>query len=389
MLKTKKISTPYYFIDENVLLSNLEKINYLRKNAGIKVLLATKCFSTFAVFPLLKKYLDGTISSSLYETKLGHDKFGKETISYCVGYKEEEIKEINKIADKIIFNSLSQFYSYNNIINPEIDIGLRINPGISYSKYDLADPCRKNSRLGECDYYAIRNLFFNEKFYNNQKVIKYPLKKINGLMFHFNCENEDFDNLKLNIEEIFKKYKDIISQVSWVSLGGGIRYTLDSFPLVRWAIFLKKLMNNLNIQIYLEPGEAVVKNSTKLITTVVDIAYNKKNIAIVDASTEGHMSDVLLYNDIPKVKDTSINYKYTYQIAGRSCLAGDIFGEYNFETPLKVGDTIEINDAGAYSIVKKNWFNGLQMPSIVVKRLSGKIDIVKTFKYKDFLSNNS
>lgn len=382
-----KINTPYYLIDENVLISNLEKIQYLRKYAGVKILLATKCFSTYAVFPLLKKYLDGTISSSLYETKLGYHKFGKETVSYCVGYKKEELLEIDKISSKIIFNSLSQFLLYSNIISTK-DIGLRINPMVSYSKYDLADPCRKYSRLGESDHSAVENFILNESS-SEVDFLNSSVKGIKGLMFHFNCENEDFDNLKENIKRIESNFGSLLSRVSWISLGGGIRFTSNNFPLIRLAILLKKLMDKYNIQIYLEPGEALVKNIAKLVTTIVDIVYNDKYIAIVDTCTEAHMPDVLLYQDKPIIEGSVSNGKYVYQIAGRSCLAGDIFGEYSFEKPLKIGDRIEIKDVAAYTIVKKNWFNGLQMPSIVVKKLSNEIKLVRSFDYKDFLKNNS
>jgi carboxynorspermidine decarboxylase len=370
----KKIDTPYYLIDESILLDNLKKIEYLQKFSGAKVLLATKCFSTWSVFPLIKKYISGTISSSLYEVKLGHDKIGKETHAYCVGYKPEELKIINRMADKIIFNSVSQFKNLCHNI-PISKIGLRINPGVGYSPFELADPTIAYSRLGE----------------SSSENIKQVLPYISGAMFHFNCDNEDFDNLIENLNHIEFCYKDVFNSVKWISIGGGISFTSNTYPLDDLVFKLKEISKrNNNIQIYLEPGEAIITKSAQLVTTIVDIVHNVIDSAIIDASTEAHMLDLLTYHIPAKIENTNKNgYTYKYRIAGRSCLSGDIFGDYNFKSPLSIGGRICIQDAAGYTMVKKNWFNGLQMPSIVVKRLSGRTELIKKFCYKDFLKSLS
>ncbi|MFN3550773.1 MAG: carboxynorspermidine decarboxylase [Endomicrobiia bacterium] len=366
-----KIETPYYFIDEKKILKNLKKIDYLKKISNIKVVLALKCFSTWSVFPLIREYLDGTTSSSLYETRLGYEKFGKETHAYCVGYKEEEIKEIKKYATKIIFNSVSQLKRFFNEVKDK-DIGLRINPKVSYSQYDLADPARKFSRLGVVD----------------KEKLKEVVNLIKGVMFHFNCENDNFENFSKNLDYISEEYKDIISSLKWLSLGGGIYFTKKNYPLKDFAKKLKLFSKQFKVQVYLEPGESVITETAELVTQIVDITHNQIDIAIVDASTEAHMLDLLIYRTPAKI-NTPINGKYKYMIAGRSCLAGDIFGIYNFKKKLKVGDIIRIQDAAGYTMVKKNWFNGLQMPSIVVKRLNGNIEVVRKFTYEDYLYNLS
>ncbi len=396
------MKTPYYLIDEKKLLKNLKRINYVRKNSGAKVVLALKCFSTWSVFPLMRKYMDGTTSSSLYETRLGYEKFGKEVHAYSAAFSKDDIKEIKKYANKIIFNSgtqLNLFYKYVSGMN----IGIRVNPKISYSHFDLADPARKYSRLGEAD----------------KKSILRIMPMISGVMFHFNCENDDFKNFSSALDFIGKNYGDLLKKLEWISLGGGIYFTKDSYPLEKFCKKLKEFGKKFGVQVYLEPGEAVITQTTELVTTVLDIVHNELDIAIVDTSTEAHMLDLLIYRTPAKtvfvenkncpersegsqaLSGTEIlppyqvrgqndcNSKFKYMIAGHSCLAGDVFGTYRFKNRLKIGDTIKISDAAGYTMVKKNWFNGVRMPSIVVKRLNGKLDIVRSFDYNDFKNNLS
>lgn len=362
-----KIETPYYLIDEKKILKNLKKLSWLKEKTGVKIVLALKCFSTWSVFGLIREYLDGTTSSSLYETRLGYEKFGKETHAYSVGYTLEEIKEIKKYSNIIIFNSISQLKKFYKEVK-DLSIGLRINPKVSYSQYDLADPARRFSRLGE----------------TNKDEVKKVLNLIDGVMFHFNCENDNFENLSRNLDYISEEFSDILSNIKWVSLGGGIYLTKKGYPIKKFAKKILSFNKKFKLQIYLEPGEAVITETAELITKVVDIVHNEIDIAIVDASTEAHMLDLLIYRTQAKIKSNPEG-KYRYMIAGRSCLAGDVFGVYNFKRKLKIGDIIRIQDAAGYTMVKKNWFNGLQMPSIVVKRLNGNIEIIRKFTYEDYL----
>jgi len=365
------LQTPYYLIDEKKLLSNLEKIKYIREKSGAKFVLALKCFSTWSVFGLMSKYMDGTTSSSLYEARLGHEQFGKEVHAYSVAYPENEIKELKKISTKIIFNSVSQLNKfYGNLKNK--NLGLRANPQISCSHFDLADPARKNSRLGVV----------------NKKDILKNLNKIKGLMFHFNCENDNVDNLKKSLDFIGAQYGEILKKLQWVSLGGGIYFTKKGYDIEKFISVLKNFSDKYGVQIYLEPGESSITNSAELHTSVLDITKNGKNIAVINASTEAHMLDLLIYNTPAKIETDKKN-KYEYIVAGRSCLAGDIFGTYKFKKPLKIGDNIVISDVAGYTMVKKNWFNGLPMPSIIVKRLNGKTEIIRQFNYTDFKKNLS
>ncbi|MFH1283946.1 MAG: carboxynorspermidine decarboxylase [bacterium] len=366
-----KLQTPYYLIDEKLLLKNLKRIKYLRDCSGAKSVLALKCFSSWSVFNLMKQYLDGTTSSSLYEAKLGFEKFGKEVHAYSVAFSRKDIDELKGFATKIIFNSISQLELFYSKVKSK-KIGLRINPQISYSDFDLADPARKYSRLGEKDYKAVLKI----------------ADKISGVMFHCNCENDNLEKVFSYIDRIAGKYGPLLRKLEWVSLGGGIYFTKDGFPLDKLANKLKEFSDRFDVQVYLEPGETAVTSSSYLVTKVLDIVHNEMDIAIVDSSIEAHMLDLLIYRTPAKMKNDSKG-KNSYMIAGKSCLAGDIFGIFNFKSKLQIGSIIYIADAAGYTMVKKNWFNGINMPSIVVKRLDDSLEIIKEFTYKDYINSLS
>lgn len=361
------IKTPYYLIHESKLLKNLKKIQIIKENTGAKFLLALKCFSTWSTFNFIKPYLDGVTCGSLYETLLANDKFGKEIQTYSIAYSKNEFQQIKLISNKIIFNSISQLKQFDIL---GISAGLRINPTISYSPYDLADPARKYSKLGVSCYKDIENI----------------IDLLDGLMFHFNCDNEDIDYYIVMLNYIVSLYGNLFKKIKWISLGGGFCFTNDNIDLEKFYEKIKEIKSKFNIEIYFEPGEAVVSNTTELVTSVIDIIKNEKNIAIVDASVEAHMLDLMTFNLSAKINSFG---QIKYIVAGKSCLAGDIFGEFLFNKELRVGDEIRFIDAGGYTMVKKNWFNGLKMPSIVIKRLNGDIDIVKIFTYDDFKNSLS
>jgi len=211
---------------------------------------------------------------------------------------------------------------------------------------------------------------------------------INGVMFHFNCENDDFADFSSNLDRLSRTYGRLLKKLEWISLGGGLYFTKEGYPLKAFCRKLKEFSDRFGVRIYLEPGEAAITRSAELVTTVVDIVYNEIDVAIVDASVEAHMPDLLIYRTPAKI-DCAAKGAHRYMIAGRSCLAGDVFGTYRFASRLAVGSTVRIADAAGYSMVKKNWFNGLAMPAIAVRRLGGRIETVRTFTYVDFKNNLS
>lgn len=364
-------STPYYLIDERRLEQNLQVVEHVRARSGAKSVLALKCFSTWGVFPLMQRYLDGTTSSSAYEARLGHERFGGETHAYSVAFDRAEVAEVAEFADKLIFNSVSQLDAHRDLVG-NASVGLRVNPGVSTSSFDLADPARRFSRLGVVD--------------DNELLAVTSL--IQGVMFHFNCENADVASLCNSLDAIGDRYGKVLGELQWVSLGGGISFTSEGFPLDRFCDALAAFAERHEVQVYLEPGEAVVTGSAELVTSVVDVVHNEIDVAVVDASVEAHMLDHLIYSTNPRLNAPATGERRV-MVAGRTCLAGDIFGDYRLAAPLQVGDEVRFADAAGYTMVKTTWFNGIRMPSIVVRRLDGTVETVRQFTYDDFVGSLS
>lgn len=366
-----KIRAPYYIIDERRLLHNLELIQQVRKTSGAKSVLALKCFATWGVFDLISQYLDGTTSSSLNEARLGYETFGKETHAYAVAWRSDEVEEVATFASKVIFNSANQLHSLHHLAQQCV-IGVRVNPGISHSHFDLADPARRFSRLG------ITNL----------SELRECLPLVTGVMFHYNCENNDVASFEKSLDVIAERYADVLRELQWVSLGGGVAFTDASYDITRFSDALRVFSERFDVQVYLEPGEAVITKTAELVTEVLDVVHNEVDIAIVNASIEAHMPDHLIYGTTPQLSQPGPG-DHRVIIAGRTCLAGDSFGEHFIAGPLAVGDEVRIADAAGYTMVKKSWFNGVPMPSIAVRRLDGSLDVVREFGYEDYKHNLS
>ena len=397
-------ATPYYLLDEAAIVANMKIIARLCELSGAKALLALKCFATWGVFDVMQPYLHGTTSSSLNEVRLGYETFGKgkdsdnkkETHAYSVAYSADEIDEVLNYADKIIFNSISQLNAFKDqAAAKSIPVGLRLNPKTSNSSFIIADPARPFSRLGEHD----------------KDKITAVLADITGVMIHNNCENDSFEAFSASLADIEGRFGEMLAQLEWVSLGGGIHFIAPDYPLEKLAERLKGFSEKYGVQVYLEPGEASIHGAGSLVTTVLDTMHNEKNLAVVDSSIEAHMLDLLIYResapivavnsdliniasldiDPTNIAPISENAKSADNtiIYGRSCLAGDIFGEYVLPNNLKIGDTVTFGNAAGYTMVKKNWFNGVNMPAIVIRRLDGSIDIQREFDYQDYKASLS
>ena len=251
-------------------------------------------------------------------------------------------------------------------------LGLRVNPGVSYSDFDLADPARKCSRLGVTDAGELADV----------------ADLLSGVMFHCNCENDSVDKFSKLLDHIALHYGPLLKKLDWVSLGGGLYFTKEGYPLDAFCAKLAAFSKQFDVQVYLEPGEASITRSGYLVTKVLDVVHNGMDIAIVDAAVETHLLDLLIYRQDAKIEDAPKD-GHTYMVAGRTCLAGDVFGTYKFAEKLQVGSLIPFADAAGYTMVKKNWFNGVPMPAIVVRRLDGRVEVVRTFTYEDYLSSLS
>ncbi|MEJ6655448.1 MAG: carboxynorspermidine decarboxylase, partial [Pseudomonas sp.] len=268
---------------------------------------------------------------------------------------------------KIIFNSISQLQRFSEA-SANHTRGLRLNPQVSSSDWLIADPARPFSRLGEWD---------------AQKVAQ-VIDQISGFMIHNNCENSDFALFDSMLQQIEERFGDLLKQVQWVSLGGGIHFTGDDYPLDQFCARLKQFSEQYGVQVYLEPGEAAITMSTSLEVSVLDTLYNGKQLAVVDSSIEAHMLDLLIYRQPARMEPC--DGAHEYMVCGKSCLAGDIFGEFKFDRELQVGDRLSFIDAAGYTMVKKNWFNGVKMPSIAVRQLDGEVELVREFGFEDFVS---
>lgn len=374
------ISTPYYLIDESRMLKAMERISYVRDISGAKSVLALKCFSSWCAFDFMKQYMAGTTSSSLYEARLGYEKFGGETHGYSVAYSQEEIPEVIECCDKVIFNSLNQLQQYQEQARAKgRSIGLRLNPEVGHSEYGLSNTVGQYSRLGA----------------RYDQLPEHITDMIDGAMFHMNCENDDFFNLSQQIDEIERRFATILPKLNWLSLGGGVAFTSDGYALDAFCERLKLLAKTYDLQVYLEPGEASVTNSTSLVVKVLDKIENQLPTLIVDAGVETHLLDVLVYQFVPSLKgaeeiaeenieEALQQGKAVYRVSGRTCLAGDVFGTYVFNREINVGDELEFTDVAGYSMVKKNFFNGIKMPAICHKDIHGETRVIREFNYEDF-----
>ncbi|MCX7991114.1 MAG: carboxynorspermidine decarboxylase [Proteobacteria bacterium] len=371
---TDKVETPCYLISENVIERNCQVLDYVQNETGAKILLALKAFAMWSAFPIINKYLKGVCASGPIEARLGFEEFRKEVHTFAPAYSDNDIVEVAKYSDFIIFNSvyqLNKFYPVVKSIKKNIEIGVRVNPGHSEVETDLYNPCLPGSRFG----------------LQSEDMEKVELSLISGLHFHALCEqNADVLVRVLNsFEERFSKY---IPHLKWVNFGGGHHITRKDYDLQLLIETIKSFRKKYNnITVYLEPGEAVVLNAGVLVSTVLDIVDNGMEIAILDTSAETHMPDVLAMPYKPKIIGAGEpdEFPYTYRLGGISCLAGDIIGDYSFPEPLKRGDRLVFLDMALYSFVKNTTFNGIRLPSLILFNHEKKeTKVVRRFGYKDY-----
>ena len=372
-LDLNKLPSPCYVVDEKLLTKNLELLNHVQERTGCNIILALKGFSMFSTFPLVGKYLKGVTSSSLFEARLGYEEMGKQVHIFAPAYRDDEFDEIMKYCDHIVFNSFNQWDKFKdkvkNFKGKKIECGIRINPEYSEIETDIYNPCFKNSRLGT----TLDN--FNEE----------DLEGIDGLHFHTMCE-QNSDTLERTIKVVEEKFGKYLKNMKWLNFGGGHHITRSDYDVEKLIECILYMKNKYDLDIYLEPGEAVALNTGFLVSTVLDIIENGMKLGILDTSAACHMPDVLEMPYRPHIIGSGMpgEKKYTYRFGGPTCLAGDIIGDYSFDEPLKIGDKLVFCDMAHYSMVKNNTFNGINLPSIVLYKEDGTIQIVKKFGYEDF-----
>ncbi|MBQ3911891.1 MAG: carboxynorspermidine decarboxylase [Lachnospiraceae bacterium] len=366
----KELSTPCYVADEAALVKNLEILKDVKEKAGCRILLAQKAFSMFSLYPLIEKYLDGTTASGLYEARLGREEFNGEVHVYSPAYTESEIAELSRIADHVVFNSTAQVRKYAGAFaGTHVSLGLRVNPECSTQETAIYDPCAPGSRLG------ITAANFDPE------VLEY----IDGLHFHTLCE-QNSDAFEVTLKAFEEKFGKYLDSLKWVNFGGGHHITRADYDRERLIRLIREFKTRHAVEVYLEPGEAIALNAGWLVTRVCDIVKNGMDIAILDASAACHMPDVLEMPYRPPMfaSGKAGEKAHTYRLASRTCLAGDIIGDYSFDCELHEGDILSFEDMAIYSMVKNNTFNGMPLPDIGILHADGRYETVKTFGYEDF-----
>ena len=374
-MRRNELPTPCYVIQEEQLRQNLEILKGVMDRTGCKILLAQKAFSMYEVYPLIAQYLSGTTASGLYEAKLGAEEmgipFGKETHIFSPAYKEEEFEEILTYCDHIVFNSFEQLERFGKrAAEAGKSVGLRINPQYSTLEgHEIYDPCAAGSRLGVTV----------EKF--RPELLEY----VDGLHFHTLCE-QDAQPLHDTLKEVERQFGEWLPKMKWLNFGGGHHITREGYDIALLERCICEMKEKYDLEIFLEPGEAVALNAGVLLTKVEEIVENSIQIAILDTSAACHMPDVLEMPYRPPLQDgyEAEEKEYTYRLAGPTCLAGDVIGDYSFEEPLKRGDTLTFEDMAIYTMVKNNTFNRMRLPAIVLEDKDGECRVVRQFEYEDF-----
>ncbi len=399
------IKTPAYVIDEKKLKENLEILDRVQRKSGARILLAQKAYSVYQTYPLIARYLTGATASGLFEARLAHEEMKLseqddhekkiENHVYEPAFEDDEMEELCNICDHIVFNSLNQLEHHRKtwesaVRDGRVSVGLRINPEFStQEEHEIYDPCSEGSRLGI-------------------KLADMPdelPEGVEGIHFHTLCE-QDFEPLKQtfhHVEKNFGKFfpaKDHTDEsandnneqgsgrkIKWINLGGGHHITRDDYNVDGLITFIKDIKKKYDIEVYLEPGEAIALDAGYLVTTIMDIVKtDRMPVLILDTSAACHMPDVLEMPYRPPLRNSEQpgELEFNYRLSSRTCLAGDIIGDYSFEHELHIGDRLVFEDMAIYSMVKNNTFNGMPLPDIDIMHENGEIDVIRKFGYDDF-----
>lgn len=364
--------SPAYVVDERLVRRNLGILKDVSERAGCRILLAQKAFSMFSLYPLLwEGGLAGTAASGLYEARLGREEMGGEVHVFSPAYREEEFDAIAEIADHVVFNSFAQWRRFGpRAAAAGCSCGLRLNPECSTQEgHAIYDPCAPGSRLG------VTAANFEPE----------ALAGIEGFHFHTLCE-QDSDALEKTLDALEETFGAYLGRVKWINFGGGHHITREGYDIERLIRLIARVRARYGVEVYLEPGEAVVLNAGYLVCSVLDTLRNGVDIAILDASAACHMPDVLEMPYRPPLLGAGLpgERAHTYRLAGPTCLAGDVIGDYSFDAPLKAGDRLAFGDMALYTMVKNNTFNGMPLPAIAVIGEDGALRVVKRFDYEDF-----
>ena len=377
-----QIPSPCYVLEEELLRRNLALIRSVKEAAGVNIILAFKAYALWKSFPVIREYIPHSTASSIHEARLAFEEMGSPAHTYSPAYTERDFPTILKYSSHITFNSLTQFERfYPQVVadGNRVSCGLRINPEYSEVETDLYNPCAPGSRLG----------------ITADKLPELP-QGVEGLHFHTLCESTSYD-LEKTLAQVENRFGHLLPHIKWLNMGGGHHITRNDYDITRLEKCITYAQDQWNLCVYLEPGEAVALNAGYLITRVLDIVENNgTHIAILDTSAACHMPDVIempymppLYGakavtDKPATNADSTHPDFVYRLAGPTCLAGDVIGDYTFAAPLHEGSLLVFQDMAIYSTCKNNTFNGMPLPDIYKMQTDGAFVKLTDFGYSDF-----
>ncbi|WP_128892365.1 carboxynorspermidine decarboxylase [Erythrobacter sp. HKB08] len=370
-----RVDSPAFVVDAAKLRANLQVLAEIRDVADIKMLSALKAFSMWSVAPIIGEYLDGVCTSGLWEARLASEFYDGEISTYCAAYKPDELEEVCRLSDHVIFNSPQQIERARLILEQarhtsgDFDIGLRLNPQVPTGEVPRYDPSSPGSRLG----------------FPIDQLEPEHMEGIDGIHFHNLCE-QDFEPLHRTWDKVFDAIEPYFGQLKWINMGGGHHITRADYQREELVEFLKDAKDDTGAEIYLEPGEAVALDAGILVGTILDAGVNEVPFAITDVSATCHMPDVIeapyrpaMLHENPQSGNSPV------RLGGPSCLAGDVIGDYHLPVPCEPGQRIAFLDQAHYSMVKTNTFNGVPLPSIWLwDSETDALEQVKSFDYEDF-----
>ncbi|MBI5445296.1 MAG: carboxynorspermidine decarboxylase [Deltaproteobacteria bacterium] len=364
--------SPAHVLDLGKLRRNLAVLGEVQRRSGAKILLALKAFSMWSVFPAIRETLHGVCASSPWEARLGREEFDREVHSFAAGLREADVVELLETSDHLVFNSFDQLERFRPLwkAEPRVSVGLRVNPEHSEGHTPLYDPCAPCSRLG------VRRTEFEGR----------SLRGIDGLHFHTLCEHL-FEPLERTAGAFEEKFGHLLARMKWLNLGGGHHITREGYDVDGLVALVRRFREKYGVEVYLEPGEAVVLDAGVLVGEVLDLVRNEKEVAILDLSAACHMPDVLEMPYRPPLHGgfDPGEKPYDYRLAGPSCLAGDVIGDWSFDSPLQVGTRLAFLDMAHYTMVKNTTFNGIQLPAICTyEPETDVLRVVRRFAYEDF-----
>ncbi|NVD44151.1 carboxynorspermidine decarboxylase [Qipengyuania atrilutea] len=370
-----RVESPAFVVDAAKLRANCQILADIRDEAEIKVLAALKAFSMWSTAPIIGEYLDGVCTSGLWEARLASEFYDGEIATYSAAYKPDELEEICRLSDHVIFNSPAQLRRAALILEQgratggRFDVGLRINPQVPTGEVPRYDPSSPGSRLG----------------FPLDQLTEEAMEGVEGIHFHNLCE-QDLEPLLSTWDKVFDAIEPYFGQLKWINMGGGHHITRADYQREELIEFLRDAKEDTGAEIFLEPGEAVALDAGILVGTILDTGYNEVPVAITDISATCHMPDVIEapYRPAMLHEDASAEIP-PVRLGGPSCLAGDVIGDYKLPVPPEPGQRIAFLDQAHYSMVKTNTFNGVQLPSIYLwDSDTDALELVKSFDYRDF-----